>query len=194
MSRRRVEVETVGQFKALGNPLRQRLLSELTQPMSVADMAERLQVPAPRLYHHVRVLQQHGFITEAGTRRVRSNDEQLYARSAGTLRFSGEAVATPEFRSQLRADVAAAVDQEASAFVDALMAWEKGQLAEDPPISVSRRTARLTPAEAREVSESLSEAVQAVLASREATKAQADVDVDADEWVYVTLFFPEAGA
>ena len=189
MTPRRVEVETVGQFKALGNPLRQRLLSELTEPMSVGEMAQRLQVPAPRLYHHVRVLQQHGFITDAGTRRVRSNDEQLYARAAGTLRFSGEAVATPEFRSQLRADVAAAVDQEAGAFVDALMAWEKGQLGDDPPIGVSRRTARLTAAEAREVGEQLSQAVRGVLAGR----SEVDGEAESSEWVYVTLFFPEIG-
>lgn len=189
MTPRRVEVETVGQFKALGSPLRQRLLAELTEPMSVGDMAQRLGVPAPRLYHHIRVLQEHGFIVDAGTRRVRSNDERLYARSAGTLRFSGEAVATPEFRSQLRSDVAAAVDQEAGAFINAVMAWEKGELSDDPPIGVSRRTARLTPAEAREVSEQLSGAVQAVLANRRDTEPVADADTA--EWVYVTLFFPE---
>lgn len=189
MAGKHVEVDSVGRFKALGHPLRQQLLAELTEPMSVRELGEALGVPPPRLYHHVRLLEKHGFIAEAGFRRVRSNDERLYARVAGTLRFSGAAVAAPEFRSQLRAEVAGAVDREAAAFADAVMAWEKGALADDPPIGVSRRTAHLTAAEARQVSEQLHEAVEAVLAGR-SSKAQAD----AAEWVYVTLFFPEVDA
>lgn len=190
MARKRVEVDSVGKFKALGHPLRQRLLAELTQPMSVRDLARVLDVPPPRLYHHVRLLEAHGFIAEAGSRRVHSNDERLYGRLAGTMRFSGDAVAAPEFRSQLRADVADAVNREAAAFVEAVMAWEKGDLADDPPIAVSRRTARLTAAEARGLSEQLQDAIEAVLARRGA-KAEADADADAAEWAYVTLFFPE---
>lgn len=186
MARKRVEVDTVGKFKALGHPLRQQVLAELTEPMSASDLAARLEVPSPRLYHHIRLLQQHGFIAEAGSRRVRSNDERLYVRVSGTIRFSGDAVAPPQFRSQLRAEVADAVDREAGAFVGAVMAWEKGEIGADPPIGVSRRTAQLTRSEARQVGEQLDEAIARVL-DRRRTRVRGA----AEEWVYVTMFFPE---
>jgi DNA-binding transcriptional ArsR family regulator len=77
-----VVLDDVAALKAFYDPVRQRVLRELVRPRSVKELAEALQVPANRLYYHVRLLQQHGFVEVAAERRAGSNAEKLYQLAA----------------------------------------------------------------------------------------------------------------
>jgi DNA-binding transcriptional ArsR family regulator len=50
-------------------PLRSRLLAELAAPASAAALATRLGVPRQKVNYHLRALEAHGLVREAGSRR-----------------------------------------------------------------------------------------------------------------------------
>jgi DNA-binding transcriptional ArsR family regulator len=50
-------------------PARSRLLAELAQPASAAALAERLGIARQKVNYHLRVLEAHGLVREAGRRR-----------------------------------------------------------------------------------------------------------------------------
>jgi DNA-binding transcriptional ArsR family regulator len=50
-------------------PARARLLAELAQPASAAALAARLGLPRQKVNYHLRLLEQHGLVREAETRR-----------------------------------------------------------------------------------------------------------------------------
>ena len=72
-----------GALRALGHPLRQLLLTELGRgPKPVPALASALSVSRHRLYHHVRVLEKHGFIVPVSSRAVSGITEITYGLSA----------------------------------------------------------------------------------------------------------------
>lgn len=60
------------------HPTRGALLRRLRHPRTVADLAEVLQVPITRLYHHVNRLERDGLIRIVATRRVGGVVERRY--------------------------------------------------------------------------------------------------------------------
>ena len=178
-------IDTPERFKAFAHPLRQDLLARLDQPRSVTALASELGVSPARLYHHVKVLEEVGLIEVAGTRRVRSNDERLYARVAGTVRFRAGVTARPAVRREIGESAADAGRELAAGFVDAVRAWERGELDPESPIAIGSHTLHLTDDEAREVHRLIADAVAQVVATRRRrSKARR-------EWTYASLFFPE---
>jgi len=69
-------------FRAIGNPIRIRILTELRQqPLSVGELQERLQVQSSNVSQNLAVLRAHGIVVAErdGTRVVYSvEDGQLY--------------------------------------------------------------------------------------------------------------------
>ena len=64
----RIEVEDTRVLEAFRNPTRVRLLRLLRDPYTVKGLAQRLDVPPTRLYHHVNVLEEVGLIEVVETR------------------------------------------------------------------------------------------------------------------------------
>jgi DNA-binding transcriptional ArsR family regulator len=62
----------------LAHPTRSALLHRLRTPHSAAELAERLDVPVTRLYHHLHRLEEIGLITVVATRRSGSKTERRY--------------------------------------------------------------------------------------------------------------------
>ncbi len=73
-------LEDPAQRRALGSPLRLEILGLFTtkEPLSVAEMAERIGRPAASLYYHVRLLEKVGILTRAGERSSGPREEALY--------------------------------------------------------------------------------------------------------------------
>ncbi len=79
----RLEVSTAAQFKALGHPLRHRLLFALgKEAATISQLAVALGTAKGNVAHHLGVLRDAGMVHVAETRQVRGGTEQYYRRSA----------------------------------------------------------------------------------------------------------------
>ncbi|TDU86955.1 DNA-binding transcriptional ArsR family regulator [Kribbella voronezhensis] len=87
----RLEISSAEQFKALGHPLRHRLLFALGQEAAtISQLATALDTRKGNIAHHLGVLRDAGMVQLAGTRQVRGGTEQYYRRSAKIFDFTGE--------------------------------------------------------------------------------------------------------
>jgi DNA-binding transcriptional ArsR family regulator len=84
-----LKIDSAEALKALAHPLRSSLLKHLSAPRSIKELAGDLDVPVARLYHHVKLLQEHGLIVVADERRVGSNVERLYRVAAARIEVAG---------------------------------------------------------------------------------------------------------
>jgi DNA-binding transcriptional ArsR family regulator len=109
-----VEKEDVGavttpqQFKALGHPMRHRLLFALGQgEATISQLAATLGSNKGNIAHHLKVLTDAGLVLPAGTRQVRGGTEQYYRRAHRALQFHDAAITQVAF-SAIAAEIAAA--------------------------------------------------------------------------------------
>jgi DNA-binding transcriptional ArsR family regulator len=101
-------VTTPEQFKALGHPMRHRLLFALGRGQAtISQLAAALGSNKGNIAHHLKVLAEAGLVRPAGTRTVRGGTEQYYRRAARGLSFDDTATTEAAFRA-LAADIAAA--------------------------------------------------------------------------------------
>jgi DNA-binding transcriptional ArsR family regulator len=80
-----VTIDSEAQLEALGSPMRMRVLTAARKPRSVREIAEYLDVPVTRLYYHVNLLHEAGFLEVVHTRKSGARLEKLY-------RISGKAI------------------------------------------------------------------------------------------------------
>jgi DNA-binding transcriptional ArsR family regulator len=86
----KIEISAPAQYKALGHPLRHRILFALGERAStIGRLAKLLDQRRGTIAHHLGVLQQAGLVHIAETRTVRGGTEHRYLRSARRLVFSG---------------------------------------------------------------------------------------------------------
>lgn len=71
------------QYRALGHPMRHRLLYALGQrPATISQLAVALDSQKGSIAHHLKVLRQAGLVAVTQTRQVRGGTEQYYQRTA----------------------------------------------------------------------------------------------------------------
>ena len=101
-------ITTPEQFKALGHPMRHRLLLALGQGQAtISQLAAALGSNKGNIAHHLKVLAGAGLVRPAGTRQVRGGTEQYYQRAARALKYDDAATTGVAFRA-LAAEIAAA--------------------------------------------------------------------------------------
>lgn len=66
------------------DPVRSRLLAELTEPASAAALASRTGIPRQKVNYHLRALEEHGLVRVADTRRWGGLTERLLVASAAS--------------------------------------------------------------------------------------------------------------
>jgi DNA-binding transcriptional ArsR family regulator len=88
-----MNISSPAQFKAMGHPLRQRLLFLLGEPATISQLASRLDLAKGSIAHHLKVLRDAGMVEVAETRQVRGGTEQYYRRAAGQLNIATKAPA-----------------------------------------------------------------------------------------------------
>jgi DNA-binding transcriptional ArsR family regulator len=85
-----LDVSSAAQFKALGHPLRHRLLFALGQDAAtISQLATTLGTAKGNIAHHLGVLRDAGMVHVAETRQVRGGTEQYYRRSVRRFGFTG---------------------------------------------------------------------------------------------------------
>ena len=126
-------VTTPEQFKALGHPMRHRLLFALAQgEATISQLAVALGSNKGNIAHHMKVLAGAGLVRPSATRAVRGGTEQYYRRASPGLRYDDAATTQTAFRA-LAAEIAAA----------------------QPEPFLIMRTLRLTPEHARQLTATL---------------------------------------
>jgi len=101
-------IVTPQQFKALGHPMRHRLLFALGQGEStISQLAANLGSNKGNIAHHLKVLTDAGLAIPAGTRQVRGGTERYYRRAHRAVQFNDAATTQVAF-SAIAAEIAAA--------------------------------------------------------------------------------------
>lgn len=99
---------TPQQFKALGHPMRHRLLFALGRgEATISQLAATLGSNKGNIAHHLKVLTDAGLVVPAGTRQVRGGTEQYYRRAHRAVQFHDAAITQVAF-SAIAAEIAAA--------------------------------------------------------------------------------------
>ena len=70
------------------DPLRARLLAGLAEPASASALAERAGLPRQKVNYHLRILEEHGLVTEVGQRRWGGLTERLLHATAASYDVS----------------------------------------------------------------------------------------------------------
>jgi DNA-binding transcriptional ArsR family regulator len=96
-------IEDLETLKLLAEPTRVGIMELLTEPRSVTQLAQALEVPRTRLYHHVELLRSRGLIEVAAERRVGALTERIYAPTAKTYRPSQELLSTGDLGERVDA-------------------------------------------------------------------------------------------
>ena len=131
------------QYRALGHPLRHRLMFALGQrAATISQLAAALGSNKGNVAHHLKVLREAGLVTVVETRQVRGGTEQYYQRTARQIRLAGD-----ERTTQIAALFQAVADEIATAA--------------DEPVLVLRNV-RLTQAQAERLASTLTELADGV--------------------------------
>ncbi|WP_225826534.1 ArsR/SmtB family transcription factor [Streptomyces naphthomycinicus] len=86
------------QFKALGHPLRHRMVNVLRQrPATLRQLSDALGMSKGTIGYHVRVLREAGLVRLTETRRVRGGTEQYFALASRAFTLHPDAAVGPEF-------------------------------------------------------------------------------------------------
>ena len=110
------------------DPVRARLLAELAEPASAAAVAQRVGLARQKVNYHLRLLEAHGLVSEAGTRRHGGLTERLLVAAARSF------VVSPAALGASACDPARARDRLSARYLVALAArviGEVGALARD---------------------------------------------------------------
>ncbi|WP_437719532.1 ArsR/SmtB family transcription factor [Sorangium sp. So ce448] len=95
-------------------PVRSRLLSELSAPASAATLATRLGIARQKINYHLRALEAHGLVRMAGTRKWGGLTERLLVASAASY------VVSPSALGPVAADPERASDRLSATYLIAL--------------------------------------------------------------------------
>ena len=74
------------------DPIRNRLLSELREPASASDLAERLAILRQKVNYHLRALESLGLVSVASTRKWGGLTERLVVAKAASFVISPDAL------------------------------------------------------------------------------------------------------
>jgi DNA-binding transcriptional ArsR family regulator len=82
------EIDDAETLEMLADPTRMEMIERLFDPASVTELAEAMEMPRTRLYHHVRLLEEAGMIEVVQTRQRGAIPEKVYRVTAKSYKPS----------------------------------------------------------------------------------------------------------
>ena len=123
----KLRVHTAQQFKALGDPTRERILSMIKhEPLTAKQLGGRLNIPPGTVGHHLQVLEAAGLAQVVARRLVHGIVAKYYTRTARLLQFDFPPEVTPKIESTLKF-----LNDARDELADALLADEDANTFED---------------------------------------------------------------
>jgi DNA-binding transcriptional ArsR family regulator len=81
-------IDDLDTLRVISDPTRAAIIELLTEPRSVTQLAEALDVPRTRLYHHIQLLRSKRVVEQVDRRRVGALTERIYGLTADVFRPS----------------------------------------------------------------------------------------------------------
>lgn len=160
-------INTAGEIKALADPLRMRivqlLMARFDRSWSAKEIAGELDQATTKLYHHLKMLEAAGLITDVESRLVSGILEHRYRTSQKSLQFDDSLFGSPETRPDSIAQMAAVVDTTR----DDLLDYLNRDGSDYEAVSLSKMTVRLHPEEIQHVNDIVAGLVQQYRSSRD---------------------------
>lgn len=183
-----MELTSVQQMRVLNDPLRIRLLGMIgRRPDSAKELAERFDVPTTRLYRHLGLLEEHGFIEVVATRQSGARTERCYGMRPRSSIRPGPALTGADDRRELAAALAAIVELTGTTLAEAVITG-RADLGADESVVVSSSTMRLTRDQKQEFTRELVDLQQRMIeASKRTTDARDRGEETDDEAVQLLL-------
>lgn len=153
------------QFESLKSPTRIRILKLCREPLSVRQIAELLEVPATRLYYHVNLLEDAGFLQVVHTRKSGARIEKLYRVAGETITPGPELIDNVDDVDEAAEALISIVIEPAR--IEAEHAIAKRLAGGDQPVNLARTVASLTPEEVEELASKLSSLVTDFMAGKQ---------------------------
>lgn len=150
------------------------------EPVTVAELADRLGVPVTRLYYHVNLLVEEGFLAQVDQRKSGARIEKIYRRTASNLSLGSSVVETIG-DTRKAADAAAALLFD-PARVEAADLIEQIFMGVRPIAGLDRIVVRLTPADAERFQSRLKQLTEDMRA--------VSSDEDTETYSYTVAFIP----
>ena len=177
-----MELTSVEQLRVLNDPLRMRLMGAIARrPDSAKELARRFDVPTTRLYRHLDLLEEHGFIEVVATRRSGARTERCYGiRPRSSIR-PGPALTGADDRRELAAALAAVVELTGTTLAEAVISGRADLAADDESIVVSSGTMRLTRDQQRRFGRELTDLQQRMIDASKHTADARDRGEDIDD-------------
>lgn len=180
---------SVADLRALAHPLRLRIMELFAEmPRTTKQVAELLNQPPTRLYHHVAALERAGLLELRETRKNRGATEKWYATPAKRIGTSSPA-GTKRRREDARALRAAALTILEQSKQEAVSALEKQT---DPPPLVARLIVVAPQSVVIEVRDRLRQIVAELQRDYEVQDADGTRAADTDRWAMTMTFAPVA--
>ncbi len=147
-----LEINDLETLKILTDPTRLAILESLHEPRSVTEVADLLEVPRTRLYHHINLLEDHGLIRVASTRQKGALSEKLYEPAAASYVPGPDLMESTNPVERVDAAIAGIIDTTREDMRRSLLEHWTGE-SESKEISMFRSLARVTADEAEQFTE-----------------------------------------
>jgi predicted ArsR family transcriptional regulator len=146
-------------LRGIAHPMRSRILDEMEAggPMRAADVAERLDIPANQASFHLRQLAKYGLVVEAPEHARDGRDRVWRAAHEAGLRVNLEELAQEEGG---KAAVAVFRKTWLASAHDMIDRADRPEKVKDAMVAVSQTALRLTKADAKKLTEELTELVE----------------------------------
>jgi DNA-binding transcriptional ArsR family regulator len=166
MKRVRV-IDDVETLKAIAEPTRAALIELLAEPRTVSQLAEALNVPRTRLYHHVELLRSKGIVEQVDERRVGALTERVYALTAKVIRPSARLLRSGNSDERVAALITLVFDTTKADLQRSLATGEVDL--DDREVALGRSIAYLAPEHAADFARELGTLVERFDAAHEST-------------------------
>jgi hypothetical protein len=149
-------ITDVEQLKAVSDPLRLRLIELMAEEMdrgwTAKELAARLETKQTKLYHHINLLEERGFLRVAETRVVSGILEKRYQLTAHSFRVDRGLLAGTGGESALSDALDAIFEKARTEILGAVHAGLVDMVEDDPErMALLSSHARLSPASVRKV-------------------------------------------
>ena len=180
-----LEINDLETLKILTDPSRLAILETLHEPSTVTEIAERLDVPRTRLYHHIKLLEERGLIRVGSTRKKGAMEEKVYEPAADSFAPGPKLMESGDPAERVEAAVAGILDTTREDLRRSLLRhWSEDRSAEPKEIGLNRGLVRLTPAEAEQFIEEYEELTSRYASLHTDDESGDDSKLFAHTWVF----------
>lgn len=190
-----LKISTVEALKVLADPLRMRIVEHLNRPQTVKQLKRTFGVSTNKLYYHVHLLEEHGFVQVVDERPAGALTEKIYQTTARRIHIDRKLLAPGSSEGDDGQNEFAGLVLE-NTRRDLIESLQQGtiDLARQPPepgaMLLSRSIGMFSDAQARRFYQRLEEAIDEV----DAMEADERDGEAKQPYVLTIAFFPEARA